>query len=254
MIDKLKLIFIEIGLGEDEAEVYLINLKLGPATVLQISKKTNIIRATLYKILSRLESKNLVSQIEKDGRTYFVAEDPQMVIERLKDEEIRKHKALETANNILDDLNQITKKMDHPKVGLFEGQKAIAELFLMPTQTPGVKEILIMIDFDSLFSYMPEKSGIRFRDQRLEKGITLKILRRHNTKAFRVPEHDEEEMREKRFLNDNFNLEAGFIIFGNKVAIITTPGEPFGILIESKYFSDTMHSVFNHLWDSALRN
>jgi len=245
--------FAEIGLGEDEAEVYLICLKLGPATVLQISKKTNILRATLYKIFSRLESKNLVSQIEKDGRTFFVAEDPHAILEKLKEETEKKQKALTIAKNSLSDLINISKKTDHPHVKLYEGQKAISELFLMPTQVSKINEVLILIDFDTLFSYIPEQDGLKFRDQRLEKGIKLRILRKRNTKSFIIiQELDKEELREKRFLSDKFELDAGFMIFGNKVAIITTPGEPFGILIESKYFAETLRSIFENLWNSSI--
>jgi len=246
--------FAEIGLGEDEAEVYLICLKLGPATVLQISKKTNILRATLYKIFSRLESKNLVSQIEKDGRTFFVAEDPKLLLEKIKEEEIKKKKALEIISNLLPDLTAIATRKDHPKVRLFEGQKAISELWMMPLYTQGVKEILSLIDFDSLCSLLPVEDVLKFRDMRISKNIKFRVMRKKEIKTAYVPEYDERELREKRFVPKNFELSAGFTIFSNKVTIIITPGEPFGILIESHYFADTMRMIFERLWENCEKS
>ncbi len=78
-----------LGLNEKEAKVYLASLELGYASVQSIAKKADINRATAYFIIEGLMKKGLMTQIEKDKKTFFAAEDPKslrLIIERKEQE------------------------------------------------------------------------------------------------------------------------------------------------------------------------
>jgi len=79
----------EIGLSKNEAKVYLALLELGSATVGNISKKSKVHRTNVYDSLTKLESKNLVNCIEKDGTKYFNARDPKEIMNLIKEKEER---------------------------------------------------------------------------------------------------------------------------------------------------------------------
>lgn len=87
--EKLLQILKDIGLAEDEANVYLASLSLGPSSVLKISKRSGIKRTTVYGIIEDLKNKGLM-QIELKGlKQYYVAENPEKleaVLERRKNE------------------------------------------------------------------------------------------------------------------------------------------------------------------------
>ncbi len=66
----------ELGLTENEAQVYLTALSLGPTTVLSITRASGIRRTTIYTVIESLKAKGLMS-IELAGlKQRYVAEDP----------------------------------------------------------------------------------------------------------------------------------------------------------------------------------
>ena len=74
----------KLGLSEKEIKVYLALLELGEAAVQKISQKSKVNRATTYVILEGLAKKNLVSEIEKKGKTLYGAQDPEFLFNLFK--------------------------------------------------------------------------------------------------------------------------------------------------------------------------
>lgn len=85
--------------------------------------------------------------------------------------------------------------------------------------------------------------------KRIKRNIKFRIIRKRNYKKLLVPEYDKEELREKRFLADDFDLSSCFMIFGNYVSIFTIVGKPYGVLIENEYYRKTLDSIFENLWE-----
>ena len=65
-----------IGLTDKEASVYLSTLELAQASVQDIGKKANVNRTTTYVVLESLIEKGLVSTLDKDKKTYYIAVSP----------------------------------------------------------------------------------------------------------------------------------------------------------------------------------
>src|SRR6267154_1422044 len=72
-------ILMDLGLNEKEIALYLGMLELGEASVLTISRKTDVKRPTAYLILEALEKRGLVSRVVKGGKTFFAAQHPQKI-------------------------------------------------------------------------------------------------------------------------------------------------------------------------------
>lgn len=66
----------QIGLEENEAQVYLAALSLGPTTVLKISKVAEIKRTSVYEIITTLIQKGLMKKEVRGFKTLYVAGDP----------------------------------------------------------------------------------------------------------------------------------------------------------------------------------
>lgn len=64
------------GLENKEQETYLLLLKIGWCTTLELSRKSPIKRTTLYRILESLSRKGLVEVKVDDKTTYYTAADP----------------------------------------------------------------------------------------------------------------------------------------------------------------------------------
>jgi len=71
----------KFGLTENEAQVYLILLRLGSATASEITQKSGIHRINVYDILERMQEKGLVSYVMIGKRKHYEAADPKRILE-----------------------------------------------------------------------------------------------------------------------------------------------------------------------------
>lgn len=70
-----------IGLNENEANLYLASLSLGPATAIQLAKKVGVTRQMIYILLPYLMQKGLLQSTRVGSKHLYEASDP----ETLKD-------------------------------------------------------------------------------------------------------------------------------------------------------------------------
>ena len=77
----------EAGLSKNEAKVYLTLLSMGSSTAGIIAEKSRVYRTNVYEALNRLIEKGLVSYIFKGHQKLFQAEDPNKILNILKEKE-----------------------------------------------------------------------------------------------------------------------------------------------------------------------
>ncbi len=133
-------------------------------------------------------------------------------------------------------------------VHFFEGKASLTKLLHFPFYIKEINMIKSLIDFDSMFSILSINDILEFMRLRIKNKIQLKILRKQILK-YKYEEDDIKELREKRFLPDNFEMCDCFYIFGNYVSIFTIVGKPYGVLIENEYYRKTLDSIFENLWE-----
>ncbi len=114
----------EYGLSDKEIEVYVNLLKIGEASLQEISKRCNSPRTTVYNTLNYLISKGLASKVDKNHVAYYSATDPLKMKEILE----RKKRILEQAIPELHALSGTLPKQ--AKVEVFEGQAGIFALYM----------------------------------------------------------------------------------------------------------------------------
>ncbi len=78
MADKKQLIgaLRDLGIKENEAEVYTAALSLGPTTALKIARTSGVKRSTVYEALETLAARGYVSMVERGLKRLYVAESP----------------------------------------------------------------------------------------------------------------------------------------------------------------------------------
>ena len=75
-----------VGLQEKEAKVYLAALELGKGTAQQIAIKAELKRPTTYVIMEELMRQGLVSSFYEGKKQYFVAENPERLVDILQNQ------------------------------------------------------------------------------------------------------------------------------------------------------------------------
>src|SRR3989344_1011720 len=87
MESKITIILQEYGLDEKEIKVYASLVEKGELNAYILAKITGIHRSTTYTILERLLTKGFISEIQKDGKTFYSAIEISKVIYKIKEKE-----------------------------------------------------------------------------------------------------------------------------------------------------------------------
>lgn len=240
-----KKILKQIGLTENEIQVYITLLKIGSSTVSQIAERSGLYRPYVYDTLERLQEKGLVSFVLKDNKRFFKAIHPSHLIE------IEKEK-LEELNKIVPQLESFLKlPKEETKVELYSGKKVVrvVQKDVLRTLLNNKGESLVIGVDEKKFTEADPIIMKQFFNQLKKNKLRERVLVREGDDY--LPAHP--ETTKYKFLPKEFFDPTSTFIYGNKVAIIIF-GEPLhGLIIESKILSGTYRKQFELLWKVAKK-
>ena len=77
----------KLGFSDKSAKVYLALLQLGPSSVRKLAEFCELNRGTTYDTLKWLQEKGIVTFYQKETKQYFVAENPEKLLNLAKNQE-----------------------------------------------------------------------------------------------------------------------------------------------------------------------
>lgn len=236
-IDLLK----EFGFKEREATVYIALLELGEAKVHEIARKSHISRSSTYEILEKLAEEDLVVSYDKEKIKHFKANDPEVFKKNL---EAKKY----AFDLILPELKSVYNRFkSKPKITFHEGVDGIKTVFENTLESPD-KTLRGILSMEDLFKVPGKKYMDEYVKRRVGKGYSLNVIRSKPKEIAPEWPAGPEERRDLRYPPDGMVFDMTTYIYGNKVGIISTEKENFGLIIESEEFSKTMRQLFEVLW------
>ncbi len=231
-LEKLK----EIGLSDNKANVYITLLRLGEATVAEISQSSGLHRTNIYDSLEKLKEKGLVSYLLKDNKQFFRASDPENLLTYLQEKE-------ESLNQVIPELKKIQSQINEKvTVEIFKGPQGLKSALkdILITQ----KEVIGYSVAGQLRKYLPEFAKYYFREQ-----DKYKILHRFiYTKGISKPPSNNYKIKylPKEFSSTTINLS-----YSDKILNIIYQPEIVAIRIKSKTLANDFRKHFELLWKQA---
>ncbi len=251
----IKNLLKELNFSEKEIAVYLALIELGSAKPLELSKKTDLNRTTVYDLLESLMGKGLVSKYNKGKSAFFNALEPNRLLTYLDREKEEKEKIIERqkkkVNELLPELislqNIFTTK---PKVQFFEGEKGMREAYEDTLTSRGM--ILAYANIQTMYEGLPNFFPEYFKRRTQKKIFIRAILPRNKLSSDRV-KLNQEEMRETRFLpRDDMTFSPEINIYNNKM-LIASWKEKIAIIIVSKELIELERIKYEILWEALPR-
>jgi HTH-type transcriptional regulator, sugar sensing transcriptional regulator len=240
---------IQFGLSEEEAKVYLTVLELGGSFASTIANKAGIPRVNCYYILDSLKKKNLITANLKGNTKFFIAEPPQVLINKQEEQFLQ-------AQKLLPELIALTKVSDFkPTIRSYEGIEGIKTIF---DQTLEAKsEVMGYTNLEALAELLPDYLPAYTR-KLVKRGIKMRLLSPSSKKAKAFikkfyPKDYPKELVEILFVNPKeFNFENQIAIYDNSVSIVSlNPDELMGVMLESAVYARTQRAVFSLSWLGA---
>lgn len=245
LLEELK----NIGLGEDEATVYAAGLELGPASVLELARKTGVNRTTLYAVLDRLLAERLFAKTIAGKKTLYVAEPP----EKLK---ILLQERLSTLNTVLPELLLLGRKgVFKPTMKYAEGIEGIKNVYRDSLQSKE-KTVFAFVGVERLTAQskvLNEFWENEYRIRRKQNGIHGKVIIPDNAEGRALKAKNETHDRESRFVPaSTYNFEGEILLFDNVVCFISyTENEEFALSLESAAIAKTIKMIWQIVWTTG---
>lgn len=237
----------DVGLKQNEAEVYLFLLQNGLSTPPQIAKGTAIARTNCYNILRVLEEKGVIEMIKKNKREAFLARDPESLKINLK-------RKLESVERILPDLRAAyVVRKNKPNFIFFDGWKEVKRIYDMTLNSKevfamGSTERLFELDKDFFEKYIKDvsKNNIRFHDL---------LTSASREKSAPLIKNITDGLHTMSFLPGKYgeNL-TDILIWEDNIALIALEEPIFGTVITSSSLADTFRTLLVVLHDFLSKN
>lgn len=246
----------KIGLDERESQVYLTLLEYGPLSASLIARKTNLGRTYIYDIAEDLKEKGLISETEHQKMKTFVAEPPERLVTYLENRksQIEKYKGqLSTILPTLVALHQPSAVL--PKIKFYEGREGIKAIY-GDTLKGKHKEILQSVSVKDILESPGKTFMSKYIKRRAQLNIKAKAI--HDIEGYAGDKKtgynsvtSKEFLREVRYPKRKVDFTAMIMIYGDKVAMMSTQKENFGFIVESREFTNTMREYFEAMWQTS---
>lgn len=245
------------GISEKSAVVYAAVLESGIAFPSKIAETTKLNRSTVYHLLETLRISGLVTEIERNKKLCYQAEDPTRLRGYAKKQIEVAEEQYQYAQKIVPELEGLfLKTPNKPRVRFFEGLEEVLVVYEehIKQQTP--YEMLSYSNVEELIKFLPPAFVKRYIKQKEKLGITTRAIfpdtafnKIYNKKIYQ--DVSKPFLVKPRYIaTDKFPFQAEITMYGkNSVSIINFQKDVLiGVIIEDPTISGMMRMVFELAW------
>lgn len=240
-------IFLNLGLSEAEAAIYLAALESGASLPKHLAEKAGIKRPLLYKLLPSLLDQGLLSETIRGKRRLLVAEDPESLLDKKRSE-------LQLLEEKVPELRLLLRTAtSKPQIIFHAGIKGLQKLYMDNLRER--QPILEIVSLEKIHPEIESHSKNYYIPQRINRKIPIKIIVSGETRSDSLRlKTDPDALREVRTIDqEKFPIPLDCYIYGDNVsfAVYRTDSDPIGVIIRSKEIATTLRSLFELVWDKS---
>ncbi len=232
----------EFGLNKTKGGVYLAALSVGTGTAREVSVQAGLPRTTTHEILTQLHAMGLVSLTTRGRTRIYTAEDPQKLKNILKEKERKLEAVLPELASLLNTTGV------RPHIRFYAGVSGIKTVFA-DTLTCRSKILRGILSMEDLYRVPGPEYMAWYVKERVNTGLTLQVIRSEQKEVAEVWPASESEKRELRYAPNNLIFPMTVYLYDNKVGLIGTQKENFGMIIESADLYHTLNNLFAITWE-----
>ena len=228
------------GLTHKQSILYVAALKTGPAPLQKIAAEAKLGPTNAYDAIHVLIAKGLVSITPEGKRKMFVAQPPKMLKKLLRDQELELDELIPQLETINSQTEFKPKILFYPGI---EGYKIAYEDSLKAQES-----LLGVFSTQAIWDVLGRDYVNHIVERRVKKGIALRVvlpLSEEPTNPYRTSSGN---LRDLRYAPVGMNFAVTTYVYGNKVMILSSKKEMFGLIIESEDIANAHRNYFEALW------
>lgn len=240
------------GLDPDEAQLYLDLLKNSASSALAISRRIQIGRTKVYRILDRLIEREMVTQSYNERGHMFEAVAPEKLDQLLRKQEAEITSLRQGLPDLVETLKEQTGfGREESKVLYYSGKKGLERVNFNMLRA---KKDLFSYEIETANVVMDQEKAEHLRERLVEESIFIRTLT--NAKKLEPFTQVTEMIRnwwEMRHLSKNDLWIKGEIFVYNDVYLVYhyTKEDVFAIEIYNQDLADMQKQQFEYLWKRA---
>lgn len=249
--DALLPIFQQLGFTHLQARIYLASLELGAQPASVIAKKAGLKRGHTYNLLSQMKDSGYIQEYIKDGVRNFISCSPTTLLSilanRAQEIEVRKEKLLQA----MPILNAIRNPLIvQPKVRFFQGLDGIKEVYNDTIRGP-IGTIYAICDWDFLFPLSKSRElhdwMWNYADRRAAQNIMFLAIANKSAESDVAHKLGRRQKRKIKMLRGVY-LPVEIMVYGGKVAFMSSKDDMVGVIIEDAAIADTLRNFHKAIW------
>jgi sugar-specific transcriptional regulator TrmB len=233
------------GLSSKEAKVYVALLELGETTPLDISRRIQMKRPTVYVILEGLLERGLVSYVRRGRGLRYSALDVRNLYSTQED-------ALTRLKNSLPMFAAFMRQgasARSSEMRVFEGVAGLRRAMEDTLTSRG--EILCWVDLELVTMKYFKTYWREYLKKRITRKLRVRAIMVSDQAAASFRLRDKEELRESVLIpKSRFPLHGEMNIYNDKIALLSYD-DPIAVVIQNRAMADMQRSIFNLSFEFA---
>jgi sugar-specific transcriptional regulator TrmB len=225
--------------------VYLACLKLGSASIWDISETSGVKRTTCYVVMDDLISKGMASLSRDKKRTVYDVITPNELFFNIKNKQNQFAESISELNALS---SQIRSK---PNIRMFEGIEGVKQAYDITLSLTEGSEFIVYGTPDVFYNYTDMMQ--KYLKNRLDRKIRVRAISPDKENLGEITKNNEKELRQTRVLPQNiFDQRTEVCILPDKIIYIAHSEEkPFATVIENLTLATEEKNRFEILWSIA---
>jgi sugar-specific transcriptional regulator TrmB len=242
--------FAEIGLDTRDKRVYEALLERPQSSLRHVAATTGINRGSVYESVKQLVAAGLVGSIQSGKQQRYIAHDPAVIIELLKERQRQAQNAEAEAAQYIETLAmQRTVPKEIPSFAIYyEGDEGVAAILrdVLTTMRQVQPKHYFAISSKQIRQYIYANFP-NFTRQRIREGVEVSVIA--------IGEGGEQDkLSNRRWLrmDDGAGINCYTIIYAHKTAFISMNEQNVlsGIVIDNPGVTNVQKEQFSRLWDA----
>ncbi len=242
-MSNLIVILKNIGLSEKAARVYLSALMLGEATVLELSKHSEVKRTSIYYTLDELKNLGALTETKRQRKVYYLPAQPRELIKHIREK-------VYEAEDLVEELEHIKHSVfKKPRVYFLYGPSGFKQIWDMVFASRD-KEFRIITEGQNFLDFVREKYILDDIIKNKKKlGISSRQLISDSPYAREIIAKDYAENRKSKLLPRTYKIPFTEVICSEFVAFISPRWDNNLFVVENERFAETRKSIFEITWE-----
>ncbi|MEN9582551.1 MAG: hypothetical protein RL641_505 [Candidatus Parcubacteria bacterium] len=235
--------FLEnIGLSQKESMVYMALLAVESSSVIDLAKKTDIKRTSIYPIIESLEKKGLVSEVEVGKKNEYRAEAPERLETYIKNEQARLNEQAKLLDEVIPRLKSVSRDQgERPVIKYYDGREGILSSiseYLGESEKGG--DLYTVYPRDIIEETFTESELKKVRGNRRSKNVLV-----HSLYTYSKGSLDNDELSNRTQLSEDkeFPILCDIGVYEDKVRIYTLGKKLSAINIKNHDLAETLKSL-----------